>query len=52
MELAMAAELDTGRAGAPRKAGVRELERGASQSASEVVVGPGVAAWKAGTAEP
>src|SRR5215813_15021343 len=51
MELRVAAGLDTGRAGTPGKAGVGELERGASQGASEVVVGLSVAARKAGAAE-
>lgn len=52
MELRIAAELDTGRAGARKKTCALDVEGGASQRASEVVLGLAVAAREAGTGEP
>jgi hypothetical protein len=52
MESRIAAELDTGRAGARKKTCALEVEGGASQSASEVVLGLAVAAREARTGEP
>jgi len=52
MELRVAIEVDTGRAGVRKKACALQIESGASQRASEVVLGFGVVARKAGTSQP
>jgi len=52
MELRIRTGLDTGRGRARRKTCVLEVEGGASKRASEIVLGLGVTARKAGTTEP